>query len=52
MTFSLFVSVSEELYREILSYGGAVEVIQPLFMREEIQRRLKQMMENYGLSVF
>jgi predicted DNA-binding transcriptional regulator YafY len=52
VTFSLFVSVSEELYREILSYGGAVEVIQPLFMREEIQRRLKQMMENYGLSVF
>ncbi|MCC5922437.1 MAG: WYL domain-containing protein [Crocinitomicaceae bacterium] len=51
VTFSLFVSVSEELYREILSYGGALEIIQPAFMREEIQRRLKQMMGNYGLSV-
>jgi len=37
--FQLNVSVTEELIREILSYGGEIQVIEPKSLKEEIQKR-------------
>ena len=39
VTFKLFVSPSEELIREILSYGGSVKVIEPKSLKKEIEKR-------------
>lgn len=42
--FSLKVSVTEELIREILSYGGEIKVLQPDSLKEEISKRAKKML--------
>ncbi len=42
--FSLFVSVTEELIREILSYGGEIKVLEPFSLKNEVQRRAKRML--------
>jgi predicted DNA-binding transcriptional regulator YafY len=42
--FSLNVNVSEELIREILSYGGAIEVLEPVSLRNELHRRAKRIL--------
>lgn len=39
--------VSEYFYRFLLSFGSQVEVLSPLEIREEIQRRAKKLLENY-----
>jgi predicted DNA-binding transcriptional regulator YafY len=43
--FSLEVNISEELIREILSYGGEVKVIQPLELQTEIVLRAKRIVK-------
>ena len=37
--FCIKVNISEELIREIMSYGGDIAVIEPLELKEEVQRR-------------
>lgn len=41
--FQLDVSVTEELIREILSYGGEIQVIQPAALRDEVGRRARRL---------
>jgi predicted DNA-binding transcriptional regulator YafY len=48
-TFELKVIVTEELIREILSYAGDIEVMEPLHLREIIGGRLKVALENYNM---
>jgi predicted DNA-binding transcriptional regulator YafY len=48
-TFEVTLLPSEELIRNILSYAGEIEVIEPLSLREEIIRRLRGMNEVYSL---
>lgn len=45
--FELFVYVTEELIREFLSYGAAIQVIAPKSFKNEIKDRLKKALENY-----
>jgi len=40
--FSLYVSISEELIRSILSYGGEIEVISPQILKDEVVKRAKR----------
>lgn len=47
-TFTLEVIISEELKRIILSYGSQLEVIKPKKLRDEIQIKISEMVENYG----
>lgn len=42
--FELRVSVTEELIREILSYGGEIQVEKPTSLKEEIHRRAKKLL--------
>jgi predicted DNA-binding transcriptional regulator YafY len=44
-TFSLVVGISEELIREILSYGGEVKVVKPNALKKEIESRAKRILE-------
>lgn len=46
-TFKLQVLPSEEFIREILSYGGDVEVISPKHLRETISERIKKAYSSY-----
>lgn len=46
VVFSLKVNISEELIRDILSYGGAVKVLEPIELKEEIHKRAKRMLED------
>jgi predicted DNA-binding transcriptional regulator YafY len=48
-TFEVTLLPSEELIRNILSYAGEIEVIQPLSLREEIIRRLHGMNAVYSM---
>ena len=48
-TFTLKVIVTEELIREILSYGGEIEVVSPRSLRDKIMDRLADMINNYNL---
>ncbi len=48
-TFSLNVIVTEELIREIMSYGGDIEVISPITLRDKISDRVVDMIKNYNL---
>lgn len=41
--FQLNVSITEELIREILSYGGEVQVVTPESLKQEIARRAKRL---------
>jgi len=45
--FQMKVFVSEELIRSFLSYGGEVEIIEPLSLRDEIIHRAKMMTDIY-----
>ncbi len=47
--FELFALVSEELIRELLSYGGDVQVLQPDGLKNEMIKRIQKMNENYNL---
>lgn len=49
-TFELKVLISEEFTRDILSYGGGIEVVEPEELRHEIISRLEEMMKNYKLD--
>lgn len=46
VVFQLVVNVSEELIREILSYGGEVKVVSPIQLKNEIHRRAKRILED------
>ncbi|MEN9399468.1 MAG: hypothetical protein RL632_569 [Bacteroidota bacterium] len=48
-TFEVTLLPSEELIRNILSYAGEIEVIQPLSLRDEIIRRLRGMNAVYAI---
>ena len=48
-SFKLNVLISEEFIRSILSYGGGIEVIEPMELRDEITIRLEEMAENYKI---
>ena len=41
--FELYVLVSEELIRGLLSYGGEVEIIEPNHLRNELKKRVSAM---------
>ncbi len=45
--FSLNVGISEELIREILSYGGDLKIIEPERLRIEVQQRAKDILKRY-----
>jgi predicted DNA-binding transcriptional regulator YafY len=47
--FSLKVIVTEELIREILSYGGEIEVVSPANLRNKIVDRVIDMTNTYNL---
>lgn len=47
-TFEMTVYISEELIREIMSYGGDIEVVEPELLKEHILQRIKAMVENYS----
>lgn len=42
--FTLNVNVSEELVREIMSYGGEIQVLEPVSLQKEVHRRAKKLM--------
>lgn len=44
--FSLFVNISEELIRAIMSYGGEIKVVEPKTLKIELQRRAKLLLED------
>lgn len=44
--FGLTVGISEELIREILSFGGAIKVLEPESLKTEIKRRAKRLLED------
>lgn len=44
VVFSLLVNVSEELIREILSYGGEIKVLQPAKLKAEIRKRAERIL--------
>lgn len=44
--FQLTVNISEELIREILSFGGEVRVIEPTQLKEELSKRAKRIIED------
>lgn len=48
-TFSLKVIVTEELIREIMSFGGEIEVTSPISLRDKIADRVIDMIKNYNL---
>ena len=48
-TFEVKVLVSEEFIRSLLSYGGEIEVLAPLSLRENILKRLRSMNDIYSL---
>lgn len=48
-SFSLKVIITEELIREILSYGGEIEVVSPISLRDKIVDRVIDMINSYNL---
>lgn len=48
-TFKLYVLITEELIRNMLSYGDEIEVMEPSSLRNEIQRRIELMAARYGV---
>ena len=44
--FSLYVSISEELIRSILSYGGEIEVVSPQVLKDEVIKRAKRICQS------
>ncbi len=47
VVFELKVYITEELIRDLLSYGGSIEVVEPQFLRQEMIHRVRLMVENY-----
>ncbi|HLW29496.1 MAG TPA: WYL domain-containing protein [Brumimicrobium sp.] len=47
--FELYALVSEELIRELLSYGGDVQVLNPDGLKNELIKRIKKMNFNYKI---
>jgi predicted DNA-binding transcriptional regulator YafY len=47
-TFNLFVLITEELVRTILSYGGEIEILEPNSLRDSIRNRILRMKEVYS----
>lgn len=45
VVFSMLVNISEELIREILSYGGEIRILQPAKLKEEIRRRAERILK-------
>lgn len=48
-TFELFVLISEEFIRALLSYGGEIEVVEPIALRDTMAERVMKMGQFYGL---
>jgi predicted DNA-binding transcriptional regulator YafY len=46
-TFQLEILISEEFIRSVLSYGGGIEVIEPIELRDELMTRIAEMMQHY-----
>jgi predicted DNA-binding transcriptional regulator YafY len=49
-TFELFVLITEELIRNLMSYGDEIEVLEPEVLRNEIQQRVASMVARYKLK--
>lgn len=47
-TFSLEVIISEELIRELMSYGGEIEILQPAILREKMAERFAKAVKIYS----
>lgn len=47
-TFELYVLITEELIRALLSYGGEVKVLAPKLLQAEIKQRLGDSIRQYG----
>ncbi len=45
--FSLFVVVSEELIRKLISYAGEIKVLQPKTLADELKKRAAEMIDRY-----
>lgn len=48
-TFSLDVLISEELIRSFLSFGGELEVVEPIQLRQQIRGRVIELANRYEL---
>ena len=48
-TFSLHVIVSEEIIRQLLSFGGEIEVVEPASLRNLLIKRIQDMYNAYGI---
>ncbi|MBU2018348.1 MAG: WYL domain-containing protein [Bacteroidetes bacterium] len=48
-TFTLSVIITEELIRDLMSYGGEIEVIEPSILRESILLRVQEMKKIYSV---
>lgn len=48
-TFELTIILAEEFIRSVLSYGGGIEIVEPLELRDEIIIRLEEMVSNYNI---
>lgn len=46
--FELYVYITEELIREFLSYGAAIQVLEPESLENELKSRLKAALKNYS----
>jgi predicted DNA-binding transcriptional regulator YafY len=49
--FSLFVIISEELIRKLLSYSGELKVVKPGSLSDELQKRARQTLQRYAKKV-
>jgi predicted DNA-binding transcriptional regulator YafY len=49
--FSLFVIISEELIRKLISYSGELKVIKPDSLAKEIQKRASETLQRYSRTV-
>jgi predicted DNA-binding transcriptional regulator YafY len=47
-TFELTILVSEEFIRNLLGYGGEVEIIAPLSLRKQVHERIQKMNDIYS----
>lgn len=45
--FRIQVLISEELIRDFMSYGGGIEIIEPLSLREELKNRFETALGKY-----
>lgn len=46
--FSLYVIVSEELIRKLISYGGEIKVLQPKSLADELKMRSEALLKKYS----